>query len=310
MCEEGGRLLCCSYCNVTAHRDCIKFWHWDLPDEKGPEALHEQWTCPDCVRDIDLQRHDGACPQCDEMGFIFQDIKRSIELLAHFSGEHYRFTSHTVMCILGDEHPVVEGDKMRLPAAEGFSVRVEEIERKLHAYVAHLVRTKAQNQFKPSVMQHLGLKDFYLLVDYWAKLKCRKHKEATCEGTQAGISCHGGMFIIRNPTLSERGELTEEFPEFFDAHEEYWESFPPPPDHDGPAFVIEHYDVLSNDSKQNNFHTRAVMQATLDEFHRLHPWITTDRSGFIQSDQAVNYRDPTTEIDLVSPRVPWQPPTY
>lgn len=191
---------------------------------------------------------------------------------------------------------------MKLPVAEGFSVRVEETERKLSAYVAHLVRTKAQNQFKPSVMKQLGLNDFYLLVDYWAKLKCRKHKEATCEGTQAGISCHGGMFIFRNPSSPERATLKKDHPEFFDEHADYWTSFPDPPDREGPVFVVEHYDVLSNDSKQNNFHTRAVMHATLDEFHRLHPWISQNRSGFIQSDQAVNYRDPTTEIDLVSPR--------
>ena len=79
-----------------------------------------------------------------------------------------------------------------------------------------------------------------------------------------------------------------------------WAKFGPPPERGGLAFLEEHYDVYSDDAKQNNYHTKSVLDATIASFLQQRPWLAGNRSSYMQSDNASNYRDPTTEVDLLS----------
>lgn len=58
--------------------------------------------------------------------------------------------------------------------------------------------------------------------------------------------------------------------------------------------------ALSNDSKQDAFHTRSVLNETYKRFLHNHPWLNKERGGILQSDNAPNYREPTYELDQVS----------
>ena len=77
-------------------------------------------------------------------------------------------------------------------------------------YFAHKARTHQAARFKDDVMAAMEKHELwnmcYVLRDYWAKLTPRKSKEATGEGTQAGISCHGSMFVFLNPSQAIRNE--------------------------------------------------------------------------------------------------------
>lgn len=61
-----------------------------------------------------------------------------------------------------------------------------------------------------------------------------------------------------------------------------------------------HAQALSNDPKQDVFHTRCVLDETYARFLSNHPWLSSRRRGILQSDNAVNYREPTYELDQVS----------
>ena len=244
------------------------------------------------MKDFDLTRHDViGCAECSRRHYIVDDVRRGIEVLKALS-----------LPAEGDLEPSTVEHAATVPEHVSLSVELDDIEEKLGEYIAHLVRTKSQAGFKRAVMKHLKPEEFYVLVDYWAKLTPTKSMNATCEGTQSGISCHGAMFIYRNPSMTRRKQLANDFGTVIGEDDasfsEYWAGFPPPPEADGPEFVTEHFHALSNDSNQNHFHTMSVMHATLQNFVKDRPWLNTPRGGYCQSDQAGNYRDPTTEIFL------------
>jgi len=326
--SQRGQLLCCQYCNVVAHPRCVERWHWDLPQGQ------DEWICPACVDDLNLINHDlGGCEQCDRQYHILQTIQRSLNALSSLqstpartqteapedaaaaatagsgggerggsSGSHAgggrgtaAVETHTAATPgrrgSGSQHEIIE-----LTELETLWVEFADIQEKLNTFVAHLIRTKAQSGFKHRVLEHLGEKQFYLLIDYWAKLKPTKFKNATCEGNQKGISCHGAMVIYLNPNKERRGQLQDEYLAVQSA--DYWSGFPPPPEDGGPRFVTEHIHLLSNDSTQDAFHTQSVLDATLKDFTADRPWLNGSRNCFCQSDQAGNYRDPTTDFNL------------
>ena len=46
-CDEGGRLLCCDYCNLTYHRACLPSAHQKRCDD-------DRWPCPRCRKESTL----------------------------------------------------------------------------------------------------------------------------------------------------------------------------------------------------------------------------------------------------------------
>ena len=135
---------------------------------------------------------------------------------------------------------------------------------------------------------------FYLLVDYWAKVSIGKAGgTACCEGDSVGLSAHGAMFVYRNPSIAERAILSLTHIDID------WSLFGRASDEDGGlAYLEEHFNAYCDDAKQNNFHTKSVLDATLGVFLEARPWLRDARKGRMQSDNAPNYRDPTTTIDL------------
>ena len=162
-------------------------------------------------------------------------------------------------------------------------------------YHAHLIRDKNQAQFKGLVEDTLPLDSFYLLVDYWAKIGIAKAGgTACCEGSTMGLSAHGSMFVYKNPSTTERADISKKYPDV------KWADFGPASDEEGGrANLEEHFNAYCDDAKQNSFHTKSVMEATIKEFARGRPWLKIGRNAFVQSDNAANYRNPTTEIDIL-----------
>ena len=248
-------------------------------------------------------RHNlGGCQACDRQHHILQTIRRSLaalETLREAAG-----IQGAPAAAASDQVPPAtpEPDASSLESVEvaehhALAVEFADIEEKLHQLVAHLIRTKAQSCFKRHVLEHLGARQFYLLIDYWAKLKPTKYKNATCEGNQKGISCHGAMVIFLNPCNDRRKQLEREHSVV--SKPGFWDGFPPPQEDGGPRFVTEHIHLLSNDSKQDVFHTQSVLDATLQDFIKDRPWLNEKRGAYCQSDQAGNYRDPSTEFNQV-----------
>ena len=137
----------------------------------------------------------------------------------------------------------------------------------------------------------MGVYSFYLLIDYWAKIGISKRGgRACCEGDSIGLSAHGSMFVYRNPNTDQRAEISKEYGVD-------WSSFPPPPEKGGLSFLEEHVAAYCDDAKQNQFHTKSVVEATVTAFVAARPWLGKDRLSHGQSDGASNYRDPTVEVD-------------
>ena len=107
------------------------------------------------------------------------------------------------------------------------------------------------------------------------------------------------MYVYKNPTLKERAEISQKYPEVD------WSKFPPAPDQSekkdecGDEFLTDYFNEFCDNAKQTAFHTASGMDAAIKLFVKSRPWLNVERKMFVQSDGAVNYRDPTTEIDIV-----------
>lgn len=158
-------------------------------------------------------------------------------------------------------------------------------------YRGHLVQDRNQSCFKDLVLTYMSIFAFYLLVDYWAKIGIVKPGgTACCEGDSVGLSAHGSMFVYRNPTTEDRRKISEN-------NEVEWSEFPIPPDKGGLSLIEEHVSAYCDDAKQDQFHTKSVMEATVKAFVTARPWLGKEHTGYMQSDNATNYRDPTIEVD-------------
>jgi hypothetical protein len=59
--------------------------------------------------------------------------------------------------------------------------------------------------------------------------------------------------------------------------------------------------VYKDDAKQNSFYTKSLLDATVTNFIKARPWLNSGRKAFVQSDNALNYRDPGyDENDLLA----------
>ena len=279
-------LTLCSHCCVVAHKPCIQKWMWDYPQE-----LETEWTCPDCQREIDSVLHSASCGECCEADRIIETFKAGLSLLAKLEASPQPSSSSSS----SSSSALPEGVKTAL-ASEVLTARLQAAEGKQQKYHAHLTRDRNQGCFKQLILDDLPLGSYYLLVDYWAKINvAKKGGTAVCEGDSKGLSAHGSMFVYKNPSGEERKGISRRYNTVID-----WAKFGPPQERGGLAFLEEHYDVYSDDAKQNNYHTKSVLDATIASFLQQRPWLAGNRSSYMQSDNASNYRDPTTEVDLLS----------
>ena len=178
-------------------------------------------------------------------------------------------------------------------ASEMLRARLISAEAKMLGFHAHLIRDKNQDCFKEVMLEAMTINAFFCLSDYWAKLQSQKSATATCEGNQIGISAHGMMFIHRNLSLEERAEVDAKY------GEQDWTQFGPATDEPGGlSFLEEHHAAISDDAKQNVFHTKSVIESCVQRFLSNKPWIDPlGRLGAHQSDNASNYRDPILVVD-------------
>ena len=98
------------------------------------------------------------------------------------------------------------------------------------------------------------------------------------------------MFVYPNPKTVERKEISK-------SHDVNWAAYSLPPDKGGLSFLEEHVSGYCDDAKQDQFHTKSVIEATVKAFVTARPWLGKERAPFKQSDNATNYRDPTIEVD-------------
>lgn len=282
--DAPGNVLMCTHCNLVAHPRCVERSHWDL-DPKG------DWTCVRCVKDLDEVQHTSSCDECNEATFIVEDIKRLVDRLAAAEGAAAGASE-----LPPEATPLQATSECKhATRAELLAARLEVAAEIQQEYHAHLIRDGNQECFKSLVLETMPIDSFFLLVDYWAKINVGKAGgTATCEGDSKGISAHGGMFVYRNPSKVERATISIEFPKID------WKAFGPASDEEnGLEFLEEHLHVYADDAKQNRFHTKSVLEASVSNFLRARPWLNEGRRAFVQSDNASNYRDPTTEIDIL-----------
>lgn len=289
--EETGNVFKCSHCNIVAHKVCIERSHWDLPSSKA-----DSWTCAECVRDIDDCQHDSSCDSCNEAEFILADVQRLIEVLRSVELKPPATELPAAKKAKGDSKaPIAEppkgcGGGVEALASEILSSRLEQFASKQQQYISHLIRDRNQGCFKGLTEETLTLHGFYVLMNYWAKFNSRKADVACCEGNQIDISTHGMMFIYLNPSVAERVQIDREH------GPQQWEHFGARDEAGGLRFLEENFNVFCDDAKQGTFHTQSEVEAMIRAFLAGRPWLDRSRCAFVQSDNASNYRDPTTEV--------------
>ena len=92
------------------------------------------------------------------------------------------------------------------------------------------------------------------------------------------------------------------FPSHFSHHHHHrlpWMRRPAPAQ-GGLGYFEGHFNVYCDDATQNAYHTHSVLDATIASFLEKRPWLASARPSFIQSDNASNYRSPTTEVGIAS----------
>ena len=302
VCGEGDvkgqtkQLTMCTHCEVVVHKDCIPRWHNDLHVKKT-----DDWTCPTCVRDIDSMSHTSSCGECNEAGAIVDDLHLAIAFLsrreeaaapAPRSSSPRAAAAPAASSSSSSSSPPSPPEVKVVPVSEMLAARLGLFDQAQEKYHGHLIQDRNQAAFKNLTLDNMGVNAFYLLVDYWAKIGISKPGGvACCEGNSVGLSAHGSMFVYKNPTTKEREQISKE-------HSVDWSSFPTPSDQPGGlTFLEEHVSAYCDDAKQDQFHTKSVMSATITAFINARPWLGKERASFAQSDNAVNYRDPTIEVD-------------
>lgn len=100
------------------------------------------------------------------------------------------------------------------------------------------------------------------------------------------------VFLYRNLTSAERAAVSKDNPDLD------WSTFPPAVDEDGPFYLERFLNEFCDNAKQDSYHTAAGIQLGINNFVEACPWLDKERRCFLQSDGAVNYHDPTTEVDL------------
>jgi len=279
-------LVLCSHCESVVHKDCIMRWHNDLPDTKGAT-----YTCPVCTTDIYGVDHADDCDECNEGTAILDDVQLGIDLLAAKEEAAAARAPSSSSSSTSASRPDRNAKAAEVPQSVMLAARLERCRNKRDKYVGHLVQDRNQACYKDLVLKHMGVYSFYLLADYWTKIGISKAGgTACCEGDSVGLSAHGGMFVYRNPTTAERAEISRE-------HGVDWAQYPPPPDAEGGlAFLEEHMVAYCDDAKQDQFHTKSGIEATVACFVKARPWLGKERVSHGQSDGASNYRDPTVEV--------------
>lgn len=212
--------MCCQRCNVVSHPKCAV----DPPPTGRGDDDHDSsatWVCRACSHEVDSISHTASCKQCNKFDYIFEDIKQKVDLLR----------------MLAPNQGEDEGAK-RTSNVKTYAAELVQLRSSLEQYRAHLIHTKAQAYLKYDCLELLAKDDtaWYSLADYWAKLTPRKSKEGNCEGTQAGISCHGTTFYYKKPSFPKRAEYIEKKL----VGKDYFEGFPNPNER---HFVCENYQV-------------------------------------------------------------------
>jgi hypothetical protein len=129
------------------------------------------------------------------------------------------------------------------------SSRLEIADSKQEKYHGHLIRDRNQGCFKDLALETLPFNSFYLLVDYWAKVGIGKRGgTACCEGDLVGLSVQGGMFVYNFPTKEQWAEIEKNHGSVDRSRFG--------PEERGLKFIEEHFNVLCDDAKQNNYHTK------------------------------------------------------
>lgn len=106
------------------------------------------------------------------------------------------------------------------------------------------------------------------------------------------ISAHGLVFLYRNLAKTEREQVCRDHPQV------NWTLFPPAVDEGGPFYLEQFFNEFCDNSKQDSYHTAAGIKAAIKLFVQTRPWLDEKRRCFLQSDGAVNYHEPTTEVDV------------
>ena len=180
---------------------------------------------------------------------------------------------------------------------------IEEIDRDIRQYHAHLVRNFASAGFEGWAVEGLDLHQWTDLFDYWAKQQEKRAAAGlnaggtgVCEGqANIGISVHGRCWTYRNPPQS----LRDKWPEV------PWELYPPPPEEGGPRFCRDFRRTFSNSSKQDSFDTAATKLAEDEEFISTHPWLREHKGAI--SDGASNYNSTQPLLyDMLNPHTEWK----
>ena len=77
-----------------------------------------------------------------------------------------------------------------------------------------------------------------------------------------------------------------------------WSTFPPAVDEGGPFYLEQFFNEFCDNARQDSYHTASGIKAAILNFVKTRPWLDKNRRCFLQSDGAVNYHEPTTEVDL------------
>ena len=185
------------------------------------------------------------------------------------------------------------GNQVDALHSEILIARLEEFTSKQLKYFSHLIRDRNQGCFKDLALDTLTGTSFYVLMDYWAKIPVAKRSTACCEGGQGqiGMSAHGAMMVYRNPSNAQRAQIDAVYGPVD------WELFGPSPEDGGVSFFEEHFNFFCDDAKQGTFHTQSEVEALTRLFLVGRPWLREERRAMVQSDNASNYRDATTEVN-------------
>ena len=233
---DPSRLLVCTSCPRACHASCITSTHADLPSDG------HDWTCGDCVREHDAVAHDERCLRCEVHECLMKDSQLLVKL-AKFDAVVAGVSTHV---------------------ADWACAGLVSINDDLMAFHAHKMQATAQELYQPLATIYITAAMWTTLQDFWAKQPVRLSKHATCEGmANKGISVHGVMRTIRNPTNATR----EEFPEVD------WSGMPKSPEEGGPANARIFYRFWSDSSTQDAFDTSATVLTGDAEFLRAFPWL-------------------------------------
>eukprot|EP00951_Prasinocladus_malaysianus_P007431 scaffold53397_cov29-Prasinocladus_malaysianus.AAC.1 len=212
------------------------------------------YDCKDCEKRRNNPRMKDQCQSCADRAAFSTDCPESC--LTHDQHCEMCDQGHVIFASLEEMLSLIKRkatDPNLLPKLEDMNFLIQRCKKRLLKYIGHLVRGKVEADAKATCRASLMPHQVEITMDYKMKWVALLLRECQLEWFgKSGIAWHGAMFI-RRLVPDDDGQV------------------------DPDDYILDYYDDISNDKKEDGFAVMSCLQADLTTYVRSNSEVTEAR---------------------------------